>query len=132
MNLYNLRIVGPGHFAMAKFDPDFNVEAVYNLIAKGIGYTCDCPANNRSVVLKPCKHKRMIPLMMGAVNTDRFYDPEKGQWHQPLASEASGGEAQAPLVAEGEQRRVGSEEPPKAVEPTGCTIAKPTSGIRRR
>lgn len=83
--LYNLRLFAPNHYAMAKFSNEFEVEAVYNLVAKGYSYTCDCPANNRTVVTKPCKHKRMMPLMLGAVNTDRFFDPERGQWHQPLA-----------------------------------------------
>lgn len=93
MNLYNLKSVTSGHFAIAKFDSDFNVAAIYNLHAKGTDYTCDCPANNRSVVLKRCKHRKMLPLMMGAVNTPRFFDPEKGQWHEPMLGEAPASEA---------------------------------------
>ena len=89
MNLYNLKCVGPGVFIMAKFNEALELEVAYNLTAKGTSYTCDCPANNRMVVLKPCKHKRMMPIMMGAVNTDRFYNPETGAWAQPIASEAS-------------------------------------------
>lgn len=85
MNLYNLHIVEPGHYKMAKFDSDFNVAAVYDLTAKGAGYSCNCPASARVVKYKPCKHQRMLPYMLGAVNTDRFYDPETGRWHQPLA-----------------------------------------------
>jgi len=86
--LYALRLVAPGHFAMAKFSmPDFNVEATYNLTQKGAGFSCDCPAGQRSVKLKPCKHQRMIPYMMGACNTDRFYEPETRAWVQPLAPE---------------------------------------------
>ena len=85
--LYALRSVGDNAYQMAKFDSDFNVEATYNLIAKGSDFSCDCPANNRSVVLTRCKHRRMMPLMLGAVNTDRFFDPITGQWHQPLAKD---------------------------------------------
>lgn len=88
MILYNLKSVAPGHWAIAKFDADFNVAAIYNLIEKGHSYTCDCPANNRSVVTKPCKHKRMMPFMLGAANTPRFFDPEAGRWHEPLLGEA--------------------------------------------
>ncbi len=84
MNLYNLKSLAPNTYALAKFDADFNVLAVYNLAPKGHSYTCDCPANQRSVVTKPCKHKRFLPFMLGAVNTDRFFDPETGSWHQPL------------------------------------------------
>ena len=82
--LYALRSVGDNAYQMAKFDSDFNVEATYNLIAKGSDFSCDCPANNRSVVLKRCKHRRMMVVMLGAVNIDRFFDPITGQWHQPL------------------------------------------------
>lgn len=79
--LYALRTAGPDTFQMAKFAmPDFNVEATYNLARKGTGWTCDCPANGRSVVLKPCKHKRMMPLMLGAVNLPRFFEPTAGRW----------------------------------------------------
>lgn len=81
--LYNLKSQGTA-FIMAKLDTDFNVAAVYNLTPKGFSYTCDCPANSRSVVTKPCKHKRMMPMMLGAVNTDRFYNPESSSWCQPL------------------------------------------------
>lgn len=84
-SLYNLKLLAPNHFAMAKFSSDFEVEAVYELASNGRGdYSCSCPANLRSVVLKKCKHRRMLPLMLGAVNTDRFFDPASGSWHQPL------------------------------------------------
>ena len=86
--LYAVRQFAPGEFQMAKFSmPDFNVEAVYNLHAKGHGYTCDCPASARKVKLKPCKHQRMMPYMLGAVNSDRFYDPETGRWISALPVE---------------------------------------------
>ena len=102
--LYALRLVAPGHFTLAKFTmPDFNVEATYNLIAKGTGYACDCPASARVVKYKPCKHQRMLPFMLGAVNTDRFYEPESRSWCQPLAPDLVGEAAQqsgAPIEAE--------------------------------
>lgn len=82
--LYNLRSTLSG-FAMAKLDSDWNVAAVYNLAPSRNGhFSCDCPANARAVITKPCKHRRMLPMMLGAVNTDRFYDPENGSWCQPL------------------------------------------------
>lgn len=87
--LYNLRLLAPGHYQMAKFDAYFNVEAVYNLTRKGAGMACDCPAGLRTVKLKPCKHQRALPYMLGAVNTDRFYDIENRRWHQPLPRELS-------------------------------------------
>lgn len=88
-NLYALRLVGPDQYAIAKFDADFNFEAEYSLTRHGAGFRCSCPAGLRTVKLKPCKHQRMLPYMLGAVNTDRFYDPERGQWHQPLPAELS-------------------------------------------
>ena len=98
--LYALRLLsGTSVSEMAKFDEDFNVAAVYHLEPKGFSYTCDCPANLRSVVTKPCKHKRIMPVMLGAVNTDRFYEPESRSWCQPLAPD---------LVGEAEPRVVGS------------------------
>ena len=89
-SLYNLKQTGPTSFTLGKFDADLNVAAVYHLEAKGHGYLCDCPANQRSVVTKPCKHKRMLPFMLGATNSDRFYDPESRSWHQPLAQMGQG------------------------------------------
>lgn len=85
--LYNLRLLGPDKYAIAKFDDDFNVEAVYELTRNGAGFRCSCPAGLRTVKLKPCKHQRMLPFMLGAVNTDRFYDPERQQWHQPMTAD---------------------------------------------
>ena len=100
--LYALRMMSQGHFTLAKFAmPDFTVEATYNLIAKGTGYACDCPASARVVKYKPCKHQRMLPFMLGACNTDRFYEPESRSWCQPLAPDlaaAVASEAQPPVV----------------------------------
>jgi|SRR5581483_2406622 len=81
--LYNLRSAG-SNYVIAKFDADLNFEIAYNLTRKGAGFLCDCPANSRSVVLRPCKHKRMLPMMLGAVNTQRFYCPETGTWCEPI------------------------------------------------
>ena len=125
--LYALRMMAQGHYLIAKFAmPDFTVEATYNLIAKGTGYACDCPASARVVKYKPCKHQRMLPFMLGACNTDRFYEPESRSWCQPLAPDlaaAVAGEAQ-PLVVDGNLRQVtekevygeGSDEPIDVVE----------------
>ena len=94
--LYALRLAAPGHYTMAKFImPDFTVEAVYNLTNNG--NRCDCPAGSRTVILKPCKHRKMLPFMLGACNTDRFYEPESRSWCQPLAPD---------LVGEAEPREV--------------------------
>ena len=43
----------------------------------------------------------MLPFMLGAVNTDRFYEPESRSWCQPLAPDlaaAVAGEARPPVV----------------------------------
>lgn len=83
--IYNLRSLADGAFMMAKFDEDFCVAATYTLTPSRNGhYSCDCPAGSRAVVTKLCKHRRMLPLMIGAVNTDRFYEPEHGAWCEPL------------------------------------------------
>lgn len=84
MNLYNLKQLAPNKFQLAKFDEDFNVAAIYNIEPHRGDWSCDCPANQRTVVLKKCKHRRMMPLMLGACNTDRFFDPNTGNWLQPL------------------------------------------------
>ena len=104
--LYALRMMAQGHYMIAKFTmPDFTVEATYNLTAKGAGYACDCPASARVVKYKPCKHLRMLPFMLGACNTDRFYEPESRSWCQPLAPDL------AAAVA-GEASEIGLSVPP--------------------
>ena len=117
--LYALRLVAQGHYLIAKFTmPDFTVEATYNLTAKGSGYACDCPASARVVKYKPCKHQRMLPFMLGACNTDRFYEPESRSWCQPLAPDlaaAIAGEAGQELGA----NRVGE----AVMLPTAAEIA---------
>jgi len=83
MILYSLRTQGDG-YAIAKFDDYFHVEAVYNLTPKGNDYACDCPAGSRNIVLKPCKHRKMVKLMREKADTDEFYCYEDGHWYRPL------------------------------------------------
>lgn len=81
--IYNLKSSASG-FVLGKFDEDLNLLAAYNLTKSGGGYSCDCPASARTVKLKPCKHQRMLRVMVGAVNLPRFYDPETGNWSEPI------------------------------------------------
>lgn len=84
MSLYNLRTIGTAYM-IAKFDSDFNVESTYTLTASRNGhYDCDCPAGSRSVVTKPCRHRLMLPALLPAVDTDRFYDYDTGKFCEPL------------------------------------------------
>src|SRR5579872_1886367 len=117
--LYNLKSNGPA-FVMAKLDADLNIAAVYNLAPKGFSFTCDCPANNRTVNLKPCKHKRMLPFMLGAVNTDRFYDPDTRTWHQPLTVAGEAG-----LPASEDESDVVGEAPSATSEPESYGTMSP-------
>lgn len=106
--LYNLKSVAPSSFAMAKLDSDFNIAAVYNLAPSKNGhYSCDCPANARAVITKPCKHRRMLPIMLGAVNTDRFYNPENGSWCQ-LLGDLDRPQAEPPIDLEAAPSPIGS------------------------
>lgn len=82
---YALRLIAPNTFQMAKFNADFNVDATYTLTRKGTGYSCDCPASYKGSKLKLCKHQRMMPYLMGAVNLPRFLDPDTGNWHGLMA-----------------------------------------------
>jgi hypothetical protein len=84
MSLYNLRSLTADTYMICKFDDDFSVESTYTLTAKGFSYTCDCPANNRAVVTKPCRHKLMMPTLLPHVDTDRFYDHDTGKFCSPL------------------------------------------------
>lgn len=84
MSLYNLRSLAHDTFMIAKFTDDFEVESTYTLTVKGFSYTCDCPANNRAVVTRPCRHKLMMPTLLPAVDTDRFYDHDTGKFCTPL------------------------------------------------
>ena len=118
--LYNLRLLAPNHYAMGKFDEDFNVAAIYNLTPRGQGYACDCPAGQRSVKLKPCKHQRMLPYMVGAVNTERFYDPETRLWHQPLQGFRNGDGDGLPDAAP-----VGAQAPIPLATPPSEVVARP-------
>lgn len=80
MILYNLRKTSDG-FMLAKFGPDFNVEAVYHLQPQVGGYTCDCPAGHRP----SCKHRKMLARMIPKADSDEFYCYETQSWHKPLA-----------------------------------------------
>jgi len=84
MSLYNLRSLTADTYMICKFSDDFEVESTYTLTAKGFSYTCDCPANNRAVVTKPCRHKLMMPALLLAVDTDQFYDHDTGKFCTPL------------------------------------------------
>lgn len=77
---YALRIIAPNTYQIAKFTDAFIVDATYTLTRKGHGYSCDCPAGFKNK-LKACKHQRMMPYLMGAVNLPRFFDPDTGNWH---------------------------------------------------
>ena len=84
MSLYNLKRLAQDTFMIAKFTDDFEVESTYTLTAKGFSYLCDCPANNRAVVTKPCRHKLMMPTLLPKVDTDEFYDHDTGRFSTPL------------------------------------------------
>lgn len=86
MSFYNLRSLTPDTFMIAKFDDDFNVEATYTLVRQGFSYTCDCPANNRTVITRPCRHKLMMPTLLPAVDTDRFYDYDTDAFFELLGN----------------------------------------------
>lgn len=95
--LYALRTLGPNTFGIGKFDEDYNLLASYVLSPSGAGYACDCPASARSVKLKPCKHQKMLRVMLGSVNTGRFYDPENGRWIEAIQMELPGIETETTL-----------------------------------
>src|ERR1017187_5811710 len=76
MNLYNIKR-GPHGYAIAKFDEALNLLAAYDTSAK----SCSCPAGPRPT----CRHRKMLPRMLGNVDTDAFYCYETNVWHRPLA-----------------------------------------------
>lgn len=83
MILYSLRSTTTG-FLIAKFDDDFNVAETYEISTEGnYTYTCSCPGWPRK---NKCKHTEMLKLFsqVGKVDSDWFYDYDKGDWHQPL------------------------------------------------
>lgn len=85
MSLYNLRSLTRDSYMIAKFDADFNVESTYTLSASRNGhFDCDCPAGSRSVVTKPCRHRLMLPALLPAVDTERFYDYDTKKFCEPL------------------------------------------------
>ena len=129
MSLYNLKRLAPDKYMIAKFDDDFTVESTYTLTAQGFSYLCDCPANNRSVITKPCRHKLMMPALLPAVDTDRFYDHDTGLFCTTL------GDLLRPTAdLEGREELQDADEAP-AEPPTSIPTSAPASQaptIRRR
>jgi len=82
-SLYNLRTAGAA-FTITKFDEDFNVLSSYTITPKGFDFTCNCPANNRSVIVKPCRHRRMMRVLLPVVDTGQFYNPDTDQFCEML------------------------------------------------
>lgn len=82
MILYSLRTSASG-YQLAKFDEDFNVAAVYDLLPlfNGTDYSCSCPAGLRPT----CRHRNMLPRMISKANTGEFYCYETQHWHRLLA-----------------------------------------------
>ena len=125
MTLYNIRR-GPHGFSLAKFDENLNLLAAYDVDPK----YCSCPAGPRPT----CRHRKMLPRMLGKVDSAEFYCYETQTWHSPLEGRGFNNEVEADVVAEGEQRRVGFAEPPKVErEPISAPVQPAASGgIRRR
>ena len=140
MSLYNLRSLSPDTYMICKFSDDFSVESTYTLTAKGFSYLCDCPANNRSVVTKPCRHKLMMPTLLPKVDTDEFYDHDTGRFSTPLGdlfwptADLEGQEA-LPVVDEAPDSPVPTELPTIAqgdYSPRAGVVPSPAPTIRRR
>ena len=123
MILYNIRRGPIGH-QLGKFDDDFNVVAIYDVSLK----SCTCPAGVRP----SCKHRKMLPRMLTAVDTDQFYCYETQQWHTPL------GDLARPQAAPSEGKALASEASSSELgistkfEQPQRPLAPSPSGIRRR
>lgn len=67
---------GALRYRITKFDDAMNVESSY--ITDGVA--CDCPAGQRPT----CRHRQMLPRFKQreAVNTEWFYDFDRGGWVQ--------------------------------------------------
>jgi len=101
MILYSIKSFpgAPGH-EIAKFDGDFNVEAIYNITADMQGHAvCDCPGWPRK---RTCKHIRILNRFAaaGKINTDEFYCYETQTWHRPLAADLLANADQQPQAGE--------------------------------
>lgn len=85
MSLYALR-KSPLGFSITKFDTDFNPEATYELApyAGNTDFSCSCPAGHRP----SCRHRLMLPRMLGHVGDGWFYAYETQKWHRPLEEPA--------------------------------------------
>lgn len=61
---------------ITKFDDAMNVESTY----RTDGEACDCPAGVRPT----CRHRQMLPRFKqrNAINTEWFYDFDRGGWVQ--------------------------------------------------
>lgn len=87
MILYSIRSM-PFGYMIAKFDEDFNVAETYELSDIGtIKPLCSCPNWPRK---QKCKHTKMLSRFIEkkVIDSDWFYDYDKGDWHQPLAATA--------------------------------------------
>lgn len=61
-----------------KFDYDINFIEKYRIYSRAGKLICDCPSYSFD-----CKHKQMFPKfeLERAVDSGRFYDPEKNKWY---------------------------------------------------
>ena len=76
--LYAIRR-GPHGSILDKFDTDLNFLAEYNVAPD----YCSCPAGPRP----SCRHRKMLPRMLGKVGLPEFYCYETNTWHRPLPAE---------------------------------------------
>lgn len=87
---YSLRSA-PSGFTIHKITHDGDGDTTYTLTPKGsFGFACDCPANSRPVILRPCKHRRMLPSMLARLDTGAMYEPESGAWTVPMFDPETG------------------------------------------
>jgi hypothetical protein len=73
--LYNCRHSGD-QYRISKFDHHFDLESSYLCTES----ECECPAGHRPT----CRHRQMLPkfIARGAVNTEWFFDFDRGGWVQ--------------------------------------------------
>lgn len=82
-HLYNCRHSGD-QFRISKFDHHFDLISSYLCTEQ----ECDCPAGHRP----QCRHRQMVPkfIARGAVNTEWFFDYDRGGWVQSEIEPAPG------------------------------------------
>lgn len=131
--LYNLRHTSSGYL-LAKFDDDFNVEAVYELTpARGrngketSGWSCTCPAGPRP----SCRHRKMLPIMAPKADTENFYCYETQTWHRPITAEGFPAEPLEYAKAVGPEPNDIIAEVPLIEEPKASAPTKPETFRRR-